>query len=613
MLSTNTPLPRHVIQSTNTPISTLVPTLTPTGFSTGWFTYGKNSNEWVQDLSFDSNGFLWAATDGGLVKWNPIDGTYQKFTRANDLPSSQVTGVYVDSDGVVWIGTAGGGIASFENNEFTEYQSATDSEEAITDIIQDSQGTIWFSNRGTGGIALGWITLPHTRGNGWLTITKDDQVLSTPSDKQSANWPDSNPEFEALSKEMYDLWVSDIFFITVATPDKNGGLWIGTWNHGVIYFNGQTYEYFSVKDGSTGNSPYYGIYISDIEIDHNGTIWFATFEGIFSYDGIQTEMYANAPGAISIAIAPDNSLWVGTVSSGISHFDGTDWHAYRTDDKMPSTIHDIASTSNGGIWLATDRGAIFTDGHSWRAINDIDGLPIRRVKFVGVAPDQSLWIGTEEGCIIKFEAQESNWYCDDEFKGLDVNSFRELDDIAFDEHGGVWVISYGVWYFDGDTWTEYLCDSDFKIFDVIRSEHIAISPKLGVFTDASYFDGENWKYYNKHETRGIAIAPDGDVWVAIRGTIKSYNGVDWEVRTKLPDNNYNMLDDITDMAFAKDGHLWIATGEGAYEYDVLNDSLMHYTVADGLAGNVVNKIHMANDGAIWFLTNGGLTRFSFDQ
>ena len=144
----------------------------PTGFPTGWFTYGRNSNEWVQDLSFDSDGFLWAATDGGLVKWNPTDGTYQKFTRANGLPSSQVTGVYIDSDGVVWIGTAGGGIASFENNEFHVYQSTTDAEDAITDIIQDSQGTVWFSNRGTGGIGAGWITLPHAQGYGWETITK---------------------------------------------------------------------------------------------------------------------------------------------------------------------------------------------------------------------------------------------------------------------------------------------------------------------------------------------------------------------------------------------------------------------------------------------------------
>ncbi|MBE9479550.1 MAG: hypothetical protein IMY80_06245, partial [Chloroflexi bacterium] len=486
-------------------------------------------------------------------------------------------------------------------------------EDAITDIIQDSQGTIWFSNRGTGGIAVGWITLPHAQGHGWETITKTGQVLSTPSDEQSANWPDSNPEFDVLSKEIQALWSSNIFYITVATPDKNGGLWIGTWNHGVIYFDGKTYEYFSVKDGATGSSPYYGESVLDIEIDHNGTIWFATFEGIFSYDGIQTKMYANAPGAISIAVAPDNSVWVGTPSSGISHFDGTEWHAHRTDDQMPSTIYDIASTINGGIWLATDRGVIFTDGHSWRTLNYVDGLPIYP-KFVGVAPYQSLWIGTEEGCVIKFDAQESSWYCDGEVNGLDNIAFTELDDIAFDERGGVWVTSYGVFYFDGETWTEYLCDSDFRIYDVIRSDHIAISPKLGVFTDRSYFDGENWKFYNPlEETGGIAIAPDGDVWVAIKGTIKSYNGVDWKVQTKLPDNFHNLLDDITDMAFAKDGHLWIATGEGAYEYDVLNNSLMQYTVVDGLAGNVVTKIHMANDGAIWFLTNSGLTRFSFDQ
>ncbi len=80
--------------------------------------------------------------------------------------------------------------------------------------------------------------LLHTRWYGMGNNYKKDQVLSTPSDKQSANWPGSNLEFEALSKEIQTLSSSNAFFITVATPDKIGGLWIGTWNHGAIHFDG---------------------------------------------------------------------------------------------------------------------------------------------------------------------------------------------------------------------------------------------------------------------------------------------------------------------------------------------------------------------------------------
>lgn len=610
--SINTPSPTEITQSSSTSIPTSVPTSTPARFPAGWFTYSRNSNERIQDMSFDNDGFLWAATDGGLVKWNTTDSTYQKFTTFDGLPSNQVTGVHVDDSGVVWVGTAGGGIASYINNKFIVYkpaQPAIEAEGEITDIVQDSKGTIWFSCSGTGGIGVGWVILPHA-GNCWLVFNEEDKSVSAPSDNQSAHWAaESTPGFKALLEEIQPLSSqNNIFFITAVTTDKNGGVWIGTWNSGVIYFDGETYKYFSIKQGVMGNSPYQEPYVMDIVIDHNNTIWFATLGGILNYDGLQTKSYKNSPPAISVTIAPDNSVWAGTQSNGIFHLEGENWVSYRTEDKMPSIIRDIAFTNNGAAWLATGEGVVYADGVSVKIMTKEDGFPSFDIRFVGVAPDQSLWVGAI-GCVIQFEQKKPSRYCASENKnGLTGNDFSELYDIEFDNNG-VWVAAYGTWYFDGKHWKEYTSDINYEIYNVVRSEHLAISQKLGVWADESYFHEDSWKYYNAYHgfnTQSIAIAPNGDVWVVISGVIKSFDGDNWEIHSIIPGA-------ATNIAFSKDGNLWIGTSMGAYEFDLANQTLSHYTIDDGLAGNIIYKIFTATDGSVWFLTSDGLTRFSNEK
>ena len=114
------------------------------------------------------------------------------------------------------------------------------------------------------------------------------------------------------------------FFITSATPDNQGGIWFSTWLWGAIYFDGETYEYLSLQGPQVGN-PQYWDDILDIGIDQNGTVWFATVDGIASYDGLQITKYSGSPTeALAIAIASDNTVWVGTKRDGIAHFTGRD-------------------------------------------------------------------------------------------------------------------------------------------------------------------------------------------------------------------------------------------------------------------------------------------------
>lgn len=103
----------------------------------------------------------------------------------------------------------------------------------------------------------------------------------------------------------------------------------------------------------------------------------------------------------------------------------------------------------------------------------------------------------------------------------------------------------------------------------------------------SKFDGVNWTTYT----------PYGG------GLVAKY-GKDWEIYPKGKG-----LGDlwVYDMAFDKEGRLWIATWKGASLFD--GKSFKTYTTDDGLIDKWVYSIVIDKDGIFWFGTEGGVTRY----
>lgn len=75
------------------------------GESGVWVNYA-NGNK-VVDLALEDH-TLWAATDGGVVRWDLANGTYVHYTTANGLSGSEVNCVTIDEGGHKWFGTWGG-------------------------------------------------------------------------------------------------------------------------------------------------------------------------------------------------------------------------------------------------------------------------------------------------------------------------------------------------------------------------------------------------------------------------------------------------------------------------------------------------------------------------
>ncbi|MBK8734788.1 MAG: hypothetical protein IPL98_02465 [Saprospiraceae bacterium] len=63
-------------------------------------------NGLVANASLKEGNTLWIGTNGGLVQYNLLDGSYTTYTKANsDLPDDKVTCITRDIKGNKWLGT----------------------------------------------------------------------------------------------------------------------------------------------------------------------------------------------------------------------------------------------------------------------------------------------------------------------------------------------------------------------------------------------------------------------------------------------------------------------------------------------------------------------------
>ena len=157
----------------------------------------------ITTLFQDSRGYLWIGTSDGL---NRYDGYQFRSFRFDPLLATSISGnyiysIYEDHQGYLWITTSGGGINLFDpgSEEFTHFRQDPDqpgslSNDNVTQVLEDHRGHLWLSTNG-GGLNR----FRHEEG-------------------QFVHFKKNSSDSASLSSN----------FISVMHEDARGNLWIGT-------------------------------------------------------------------------------------------------------------------------------------------------------------------------------------------------------------------------------------------------------------------------------------------------------------------------------------------------------------------------------------------------
>jgi len=98
--------------------------------------------------------------------------------------------------------------------------------------------------------------------------------------------------------------------ISSMMSDPNGGLWLGTYDTGIAYFDGRGLNIYKPENTPINN------FMTSSALSTDGSLWFGTDQGASRYTEGKWQSYTTSDGLIddsilSMAAAPDGSVWFG--------------------------------------------------------------------------------------------------------------------------------------------------------------------------------------------------------------------------------------------------------------------------------------------------------------
>jgi transcriptional regulator with PAS, ATPase and Fis domain/ligand-binding sensor domain-containing protein len=175
---------------------------------------------------------------------------------------------------------------------------------------------------------------------------------------------------------------------------RDGYLWIGTRNAGLVRFDGVGFTVFDITN--TPSLP--SNWVSTLHEDADGVLWIGTAAGLVAYkDGVFATERISDDATLSaiVAVVPDShgATWVAS-SRHVARRDGDRWTTIYGAD---SSINGLAIDDEGAAWIATDRGLVMWQAGEVRTLTTADGLPSTVVRAVYETQAGEMWVGTARG------------------------------------------------------------------------------------------------------------------------------------------------------------------------------------------------------------------------
>jgi ligand-binding sensor domain-containing protein len=255
--------------------------------------------------------------------------------------------------------------------------------------------------------------------------------------------------------------------------DNKNNYWFACNGQGVYRYDGKTLLNITDKDGLCSN------FVTKIEEELNGNLWFSTRDGICSFNGSYftnyTDSIANAP--VKKLKYTANGLLFNQLNS-ICFYDGlsfTNFVIHPDEYKpplntmyRPYSIYSTLADTAGNVWFGTqEKGVCRYDDQSffWLTEKDLAG-PAVRCMFQDKAG--ILWFGNNGGGLFRYDGKslrnitEENNLGNDEFLKLQQpldkpESLARVWTLNDDSLGNLWIgtIDAGVWKYDGTKLTNY--------------------------------------------------------------------------------------------------------------------------------------------------------------
>ena len=572
------------------------------------------------------DGYLWLGTEFGLFRFDGIRTIPWQPPAGQQLPDRNINALLVTRDGTLWIGTFGG-LVTWSGGKLTRRPEL--GTQFVSSLFEDREGTVWAGSLATPGRlcairsgsaqyygeddAFGravWTLYEDSSGNLWAGAQSGlwrlkpgpPRRYATPTEIIALSKADDGQLLIALhGAGLMQLAADKVQSYPVrgttnstrllqdrdvdsnrVLRDRDGGLWIGTVERGLIHLHDGRTDVFTKADGLSGD-----VVLSVFE-DREGNVWVATTGGLDRFRElpvatISVKQGLSSDATHSILATTDGSVWVGA-HEGLTRFENGQTTIFRKADGLPADlVQSLFQDNRGRFWASTSQGLAFLKDGRFIAT---DAISSGEVHYITGDKAGNLWLSENNGLLHLREGrlvEQIPWSA--------IGRHQQANVVLSDEHGGVWLgfwVDGGVSYFkDGQLGMSYT-----------TADGLGQGPLPDLRLDT---DGALWA---ATEYGGLSRIKDGRI-----ATLTSRNG--------LPCNTINGTIEDDDRS------LWLYTGCGLVriarrELDAwIADpkrriELTVWDAADGVrlrssaASEYGPRVAKSIDGKLWFVTGEGV-------
>lgn len=346
------------------------------------------SSDDVYTVTPDVDGKLWIGTERGLSIFDQSSGSCTRIAHdprnKYSLTGKSVRSIYIDKNGIYWIGAYQGGVNKYDKNLAFFYLKQSNpldpfglSSPVVTSFVESPSGDLYVGTDG-GGLNLynrktglfdhlslnadGKQNLPiltmERVGNEVWVGTYQDGLYALDMTSGAVKHYNSGTSQKTLSS-------NDIFCIK---KDSRGQVWIGTNGGGVNVFDPTTKTFTRLYNAHPDLQFLSSGFIRTIDEDGAGKIWIGTHgAGVAAYDPVRktfqvfNQINSKLPSNIVLSIRPSKNgeLWVGTLGGGLSRYDKktASFVSFSEDDGLSNAvIYKILEDDLGKLWVSTNKG-----------------------------------------------------------------------------------------------------------------------------------------------------------------------------------------------------------------------------------------------------------------
>jgi ligand-binding sensor domain-containing protein/two-component sensor histidine kinase len=407
--------------------------------------------------------------------------------------------------------------------------------------------------------------------------------------------------------------------------DSLGYLWVGT-TEGISRFDGAAFSSYVLKqDTLSSRSGPLGTYVNAFLEDREKTLWiglnmngglarFNRFDQTFTRYKFSPDSSSLSNWVNAVLQDVEGTIWIGT-DDGLFRFEGGVFRRSYADVLGPSVpIQALYEDGHGTIWIATSLGLFQRGPKAGTELIHIDGL--RGIQFNRLMEGKEgvLWIGTDDIGLIRLETLSHGGRPSFHFSsyttanGLPSNT---VHDILLDDSGILWLATQaGLCKFDLATkqivtyTTANGLPSD-NLFSILQDQEKNIW--MGSSKGISKLTGETFANYGEVEglpfesSLRMSSARDDKLWFVGNGGACYFKGGAFIVVEALR-GGY-----ILSVAVEKNGAVWFGTGDGATRWEK-GKVVSHYTSKNGLGADRIHYVFQDSRGAMWFGHENGASR-----